>query len=138
MIENDKDVDFFCVFPNKFLSKTTKRVNEIHKNIIDNDINEPIPEHDTTIEHEESNKEDVTEVQLKEDIIENKYNDEVELITFSEKARDVGGLVEEQEDNLDLNETDKDTHKFGEKVQPEEGRLRPHNRVFFGSKGFRR
>ena len=42
------------------------------------------------------------------------------------------------EDNLDLKETDEATHKFNESVQPEEGRLRPHSRVFFGSKGFRR
>ena len=32
-------------------------MNEIHENIVDNDINEPVPEYDTAIEHEESNKE---------------------------------------------------------------------------------
>ena len=37
-------------------------MNEIYENIIDNDIDEPVPEYDTAIEHKESKKEEVTEV----------------------------------------------------------------------------
>ena len=102
-------LEFFNVFSFKFLSKTEIGHNEIHENIIYKDINEPVPEYDTAIEHEESNKEEVTKIRLNE-----------------------------QEDYLDLKETDKDTHKIDENVQPEDGRLRPHNRIFLGSKGFRR
>ena len=40
-------------------------MNEIYENIIDNDIDEPVPEYDTAIEHEESNNgREVTKVQL--------------------------------------------------------------------------
>ena len=56
-------------------------MNEIHEKHIDNDFNEPVPEYDTAIEHlEESNNEgEVTEVDgLKK------------------------GLIESDEDNLDL------------------------------------
>ena len=84
-------------------------MNEIYENFIDNDIDEPVPEYDTAIEREESNKEEVTKIR-----------------------------INEQEDYLDLKETDKDTHKVDENVQPEDGRLQPHNRIFLGSKGFRR
>ena len=55
------------------------------------------------IEHEESNTKEVTEVEgLKK------------------------GLIESNEDNLDLKETDEATLNLNENVQPEEGRLQPH------------
>ena len=109
-MKTTKVLDFSRIFSFNFLSKTEIGHNEIHENIVDNDINEPVPEYDTAIELEESNKEEVTKVQR----------------------------LDEQEDYLDLKETDKDTHKYDENVQPEDGRLRPHNRIFLSSKGFRR
>ena len=64
-MKTTKVQDFFCIFSLKILSKTTKYMNEIYENIIYKDINEPVPEYDTAIEQEESNKDgEVTEVQL--------------------------------------------------------------------------
>ena len=80
-------------FPSKFLAKLKIDINEIHEKDIDNDDHEPVPEYDTAIEHEESNNgREVTEVQLKEDIIEKLSNDEVELNTLDEKARNDRGF----------------------------------------------
>ena len=104
LIENDKVLDIFCVFPIKFLSKTIKRSNEIHENDIDNDSNEPVPEYDTAIEHEESNT-------------KGKVDEVLELKK---------GWIVSNEDDLDLKETDEATQNLNDNVQPEEGRLRPH------------
>ena len=56
--ENGRFQNSSNLFSYKFLSKTEILHNEIQENIIDNDENEPVPEYDTAIEREESNKEE--------------------------------------------------------------------------------
>ena len=87
-------------------------MNEIYENIIDNDIDEPVPEYDTAIEQEESNT-----------------KGKVDEVWDWRK-----GWIVSNEDDLDLKETDEATQNLKDNVQPEEGRLRPHSSVFWGSK----
>ena len=79
-------------------------MNEIHENVINIDSNEPVPEYDTAIEHEESNT-----------------KGKVDEVLGLKK-----GWIVSNEDDLDLKETDEATQNLKDNVQPEEGRLRPH------------